>query len=130
MTKQELLRYRALAVELEQMRETIERLDQSISGVRASVLTGMPKGGRRSGTAERVAKLVDLREMYAKKWEALLDEMRRIEAAVEMLSDPVERALVRYKYIDGKTWDEVCEAIHYELRQTHRIHTRALKNLA
>lgn len=130
MTKQELLKYRKLAVELGQMKDTIDRLDQSITGVRAAALTGMPKGGQPQDLGDRVAKLLDLRKLYGKKWDALCEQMRRIEAAVDMLEDPMDRALVRYKYIDGLTWDEVCEAIHYELRQVHRIHRRALERLS
>lgn len=130
MTKQELKRYRRLEIELEQLESTIRRLEDSVTGVRAAVITDMPKGGPPVEMADRVAKLLDLKEVYGRKWDALIDERTRIESAIDTLNDPIERALMRYKYIDGLTWEEVCVAIHYEWRQVHRIHAKALMRLS
>lgn len=130
MTKQELKRYRRLEIELEQLESTIRRLEDSMTGVRAAVITDMPKGGPPVEMADRVAKLLDLKEVYGRKWDALIDERTRIESAIDTLDDPIERALMRYKYIDGLTWEEVCVAIHYEWRQVHRIHAKALMRLS
>jgi hypothetical protein len=42
---------------------------------------------------------------------------------------PVERELMRLRYIDGAEWLDVAETIHYEWSQTHRIHARALAKI-
>lgn len=129
MTKQELKRYRRMEIELEQLESTIRRLEDSVTGVRAAVITDMPKGGPPVEMADRVAKLLDLKEVYGRKWDALIDERTRIESAIDTLNDPIERALMRYKYIDGLTWEEVCVKIGYEWAQTHRLHGRILAKM-
>ena len=44
--------------------------------------------------------------------------------------EPTERKLARFRYIDGLTWEEVCDVMAYSWRQTHRIHGRMLDKLA
>jgi hypothetical protein len=36
---------------------------------------------------------------------------------------------MRHRYIDGKSWEEVCVAISYSWRQTHNLHDQALNKL-
>ena len=52
----------------------------------------------------------------------------KIEKALETLT-PIERELMRLRYIDGADWTEVAATIHYEWSQTHRIHARALAKI-
>ena len=72
---------------------------------------------------------VELQEIYNQQWDALIDERVRIETAIAKLSDPVECAILGYKYIDGLTWEQLCVKINYSWRQIHRIHASALKNI-
>jgi hypothetical protein len=37
--------------------------------------------------------------------------------------------LIRLYYIDGLTWEKVCVDINYSWRQTHRLHSEALKKI-
>lgn len=69
-----------------------------------------------------------LRECYARKLEELVAAQLSIERAIETL-EPVERELVRLRYIDGLDWHVVANRIHYGWSQTHRIHARALEKL-
>lgn len=70
----------------------------------------------------------ELRRLYATKRERLSGKLKRIEEAIDGL-EPVERHLMRLRYIDGLEWWQVAAAIHYSVQQTHRIHARALIKL-
>lgn len=69
-----------------------------------------------------------LREFYAAKLEELTQAQLCIEHAIETL-DPVERDLIRLRYIDGLPWHRVAAAINYSEQQTYRIHGEALQKL-
>ena len=69
-----------------------------------------------------------LRECYTKKLEELVAAQLEIERAIETL-DPIERELMRLRYIDGLSWYKIMTRINYSEQQTHRIHARALIKL-
>lgn len=74
------------------------------------------------------AVLDPLRVLYEQKLQELTEAQIAIEQAIAQLS-PVERQLIRLRYLDGLEWHRVCSRIHYEWRQTHRIHANALEKL-
>ncbi|MBO5917248.1 MAG: sigma-70 family RNA polymerase sigma factor, partial [Oscillospiraceae bacterium] len=51
-----------------------------------------------------------------------------IEDRIEAL-EPRARKLMRHRYIEGLSWEEVCVAMCYSWRQTHNIHGAALDAL-
>ena len=71
----------------------------------------------------------DLAALYREKRQALADQLRTIEAALETLG-PTERTLMRLRYIEGLPWQAVSMRIHYSWKQTHVIHKNALRKLA
>ena len=108
MTKDQLLAYRPMRKEAQDIERRLRHLERQ------------PEPDR--------AVLEPLRSLYLKKLAELVDAQVRIEAALNQLST-VERSLIRYRYLDGLEWHQVCNRIHYEWRQTHRIHARALRKL-
>lgn len=69
-----------------------------------------------------------LQNLYRQKLKSLVESQIRIERASETLN-PIERELMRLRYIDGADWTEVAATIHYEWTQTHRIHAKALAKI-
>lgn len=69
-----------------------------------------------------------LAALYDQKREELAGQLQRIENALETLG-PTERNLMRLRYIEGLSWQAVCQRIHYSWQQTHRIHKNALLKL-
>lgn len=56
----------------------------------------------------------------------LQDEARRL---INSLDDNLYVALLTHRYINGRSWSYVAEAIGYSLQHTFRIHGRALYEL-
>lgn len=125
--KHRLGEYRAIKAEQLQIARHIDELDGAPSGVK---LDGLPRG---SGTGDPtwaiVVKRLELQEEYREKMSELLEAQRRIETMIEGL-EPVERNLLRHRYIEGLSWEGVCVEMHYSWRQTHYIHARALDRMA
>ena len=71
---------------------------------------------------------IELEKMINKELCESYKAMRRIESMISELPER-EKLLLRLKYIDGLTWEEVCVKMNYSWRQTHRIHSEALKAL-
>ena len=71
--------------------------------------------------------------------QAAQDEMEAIEAEISALRDPLERTVLRLRYIDGEycrymKWKDVATNVYGDneekyLTAVHRIHERALQNL-
>lgn len=69
-----------------------------------------------------------------------LAQIEEIEAVISALDNPMERLVLRYKYLDAtttesKTWREVAEKIYgndseAKVRATQRINIRALEHLS
>ena len=110
--------YRDQAAELAQLRELIGGLQDS-------------KGDPRPG--HYIAPGYDRRERlearYHAKAEELAAELLSVEELLEGLP-PRERVVLRCYYVQGLTWEQACEAVHYSWRQIHRIHSGALIRLA
>lgn len=70
-----------------------------------------------------------LLERYGEISEAQAAELLAIENAIETLDDPTSRTLLRCHYIEGMTWDEVSDYMHYSRRQILYLRAKALDQL-
>ena len=108
MTKEQLRNYQTIKNEHRQIEQRLRNLERQPESDQAT--------------------LQPLRECYSKKLEELVAAQLEIERAITVLA-PVERELVRMRYIDGLSWYKIQTSINYSEKQTHRIHARALIKL-
>ena len=71
---------------------------------------------------------IELQKQYQSKLEELAEQQLSIEKAINTL-DPTDRLLLRYRYLDGLKWEEICVKMSYGWTQIHHIHGEALKKL-
>ena len=128
--KRRLYRYLDLKRERDQIAEELKTAEDTATSPSSPNLDGMPRASRYGDTmVGRVSEIINLRELYERKRNEISEAMLAIENAIEGL-EPVERTLLRYRYIYGMTWEQVSVAMNYSWRQTHKIHARALDKLA
>ena len=65
---------------------------------------------------EKVAYLVRLKE--------------EINTAIDMLENRDEQLVLRYRYLDDCTWEEISRMLNVSLRTVYRIHGSALQNFS
>lgn len=130
MNKEELKKYISLKMEAETLKKQIDELEEDAKSLSSVVIDGMPKGSLKSDSVGRlILRIERKREEYFKKFDEVLCSLHKIEKAIETLDNPTERALIRKRYLEGKRWEDICEDLHYEWAQVHRIHARILKRL-
>lgn len=131
MNKSQLKNYINLRKEVNQIEERLKEYEIKRGSVKSQIITGLPSahGSGQNLSEMAVLSFVDLEREYIQKLTKLNTEIKQIEKAITALDDSAERQLMRVRYIDGKTWEEVYASIGYSRSQTHRIHTRALKKL-
>lgn len=130
MTKERLRDYKKIKLEHAQLAEKVEEIETALYSPKIPRLTGVPSSGSPTGSAmEALAdKHTEVLQHYRTKRDELAAEMLEIERAIETL-DATARMLLRYRYIDGLTWEEVAERAHFSLRQVHNVHSQALQRL-
>ena len=89
-----------------------------------------PGGGESGSPIERPMDKVDeLERKITQAIDELADIRMEIEAVLGQLEDDTLRKLMEYRYIDGLTWEQVEEKMHYSWRHTCRLHGEALAKI-
>ena len=132
MTKEQLRQYAAIKAERKQLEALLEEIESPLYSAKIQQLTGMPHAPSSTGSGSAQERLADrtmeLRALYTEKIAELRAQQLAIEAAMDGLPSKM-RQLLRYRYIEGLTWEEVCVRMSYGWRQTHRLHSEALEQL-
>lgn len=123
----ELKKYRLLRIERRQIEEQIHLLLYQLERPKLSIYTF----NRNDIVA--VAKyqngLVTAAEKYSKTLENITKQMKKTENIIACLENPLERAVIRARYIQDKSWNDISTQIGYEWAQVHRIQKNALIKL-
>jgi len=70
-----------------------------------------------------------LNEEINREVEALVRTRGEIVHAIADVWDPACRRVLECRYLDGCSWQETADQMHYSLMQTQRIHKRALEEV-
>ena len=127
LNKQDLEQYQYLLMEIAQIEEEKQRIAGGMLG--AARLDGMPRGsGVGDPAGQAAARLVDLAQLMADKLNQAVGLRLEIERVIAAL--PVEdRVLMRARYVEGKTWEQVAAELHYTYPWVWRLHGRILAKL-
>lgn len=110
-----LSQYRALKAELSSIREQIDglRLTYGMSSVRYDGTgTGNSTPSTSSPTEDVIIKLDTLERKYIKLIRKNLKSLEDIERWLDSLEDPEIKALCRYRYVIGYTWEETAFKVY------------------
>ena len=134
MTKNDLKNYRALVREARQLRSLLAELEAAKYSVPGGDFSGAPREASAPGSAieRRVIRYQDAIELYREKIAETTALVIAIEEALSSLDSPLERLVLRLRYIEGRGWSNVCAELaslgHCE-RQVYYIHGAALKKI-
>lgn len=129
MTKHELQQYRWIQKNINRLEERLLELETEATRI-TTQLTKEPKGTSSTDKLSTlVAQIVDTRNEISRQLREAYGRQIKIEAAVKRLPER-EKYLIRARYIELKTWEQIAVDMNYSWKHTHRIHSRALKMLA
>ena len=130
MVKQDLQSYISIKRELNQINERIQELEHAKYNISSPTWSDMPTGGH--GDHDKIGTMLirieEQSDMYWGKYNELLEIQNEIEKAIEKL-EPIEREVIRYKYFEGKTFDDIADIINYSFTTVRRIHKRSVEKL-
>lgn len=128
--KYRLQNYSRLVQEIDQLSDQVFSLRQNMYSLKSSSdMSIIPaSSGNHDKIGDIVAKMADLENQYLHKIDKLVEEKVKLERLIEVL-EPVERLLIRTKYIECKTFEEVAVLIGYTWRHTIRLHGKILNKL-
>lgn len=127
--KEFLSRYLEILAEEKDIREEIAYWESKAQKVTAS-WSAVPSGGKGSDKVQTGAiKVAELRESLMDKINQLAAVRIEIERAIGTVQDDTQRRLLRRKYINGLTLEQIAVEMHYSYVHTCRIHGYALSNI-
>ena len=92
-------------------------------------LSDMPKGGGADKIQNAVCRIADIEQKINREIDRQIDLRERIEAAICAIPDGRLRDLMRYRYIDGMTWEQIAVEMHYSYVHICRMHGQALAQI-
>ena len=133
MQKTDFTKYRALAREVLQLREQLITLEASLFAPKVQQYKHTPPAqGKVCDMSDAVVRHLELEALYRDRLAAKLEQQMAIERALDSLDDPVERMIMRYRYIEGYSWGTIIAELGYlgySERQVYRLHGFALLKL-
>ena len=116
MTIKELEQYQKNKAEALQLQDIIKSLENSLSS-NSIVITDGNRKSKISITEKLAFKLIELNKKLEKKLNLILIEQRKIENYLDTIEVIDIRLIIRKKFIENKTWEEVGRELH-EYRTT------------
>ncbi len=119
--KKQLENYRIEIKELKRFEKEYEGL------IKLNGIIGDGKGQ----VADAVRKdISDEKVRLCRRVSKLIKDKRNIEKKIDSLENGTHALLLKYRYIDGHSWEEITELLDYSWRSVHYIHNKALNDIA
>lgn len=94
-------------------------------------ISDMPKAnGGDNRLASAVEKIMEIEDSINVDIDRLKMVQDEIEEVILSIEDPVLQLVLRYRYINGKKWEQIALDMGYNYRWTLRLHGKALNKLA
>ncbi len=114
MTIKELSKYHDIKVEVDDLQRRIYELETTIVKASKYSDTKIDKSITNTSPTEELAiKLNKLRKTYVGKQLTLTNELEKIEEYLNTINDSEIRTIMRKRFIDLLTWEEVANVMHY-----------------
>lgn len=130
MTKKELLAYKPIKKELNDLEKRIEELRKNARSPKGIYYDSEPRGrGEPISSQQRyIEQLEELSDLYEERKAKLVKTQIAIERAISSLPSEL-RLLMQYRYIDGLKWGQVNDMMYISETQSKKLHRKALEIL-
>lgn len=131
MLKENLIEYRALRQEVRQQRQKLESMESYMYSPRGQRFTSTPGAthGKGHSMDDVVAAHVELVDMIKANEAELTCKLVKLEKAVEGLGSSIERQVIRLRYFDALSWQQISKTLGYSEPRLYEIQRSALRHL-
>lgn len=124
-----LSQYQYLNKEIDRKIQTLEFWKNKILNI-TGTLSDMPKSNKRSDTiATGIATINDIEKEINKEIDELIELRKEIEQKINAVDDPKLRELLKCRYLDCKSWEEIAYKNNITWRHVYRLHEKALDEI-
>ena len=78
--------------------------------------------------SDYASKLDELEQMLINKYSQCMGIEVDIYKRIDLMENQNERELLRFRYIDNMTWDQIASRMGFDVRHIYRIHGCALQH--
>lgn len=130
--KEKLHRYRDAAEQLDVARRNLEAAENVLTGISIDYSTERVTASTTSfdRIGDHVDQLAELRQIFAEKKQAAAALILEAVTLVNLCTTAIGYDILSRRYIQGETWDEITEAMHYSFAHVYRIHAEAIDEIA
>lgn len=127
--KEYLKSYKHLCDKLKSLEEQLQSLREVEQSAKIQQLTDMPKSHKQTDLSDIMVQIEVLFTKIVQKRAECMKRKLEIESCIADIQYGIEADILRKRYIEFKTWEQICVEIEYSWMQTHRLHSKALNNL-
>lgn len=112
--------------------EELDELRIFSKSISTSNFSEMPTSGTRNTSptfTRAIDKIIDLENHINDEIVRLVDLKKEIRSVINEVIDGDEKLLLKYRYINFLTWEDICEKMNISIRTAHRIHASALAHV-
>lgn len=134
MNKERFMAYRDLRREVKQLSRLLSGMESRMFSPTGQRFTSTPhaSSGKTNTMEAMVIRHLELKETFDTKMLELAEELNVLEKAVQTLTDPTERAIIRYRYFEGEWpygWERICQLTNMSHATALRYHGAAMRKL-
>lgn len=112
---------------LKQTEKELNEVRADILTLRASSLSEHVSGSKNSDTADKYIRLESYMEKVNAEWDKLIDMRNAAKDLIGAMPDPMHRAVLYARYINGQRWEDIAMDMHYSWKGIFKLHGQALR---
>jgi hypothetical protein len=112
---------------LKQTEKELNEIRADILTLRASSLSEHVSGSKNSDTADKYIRLESYMEKVSAEWDKLIDMRNAAKDLIGAMPDPMHRAVLYARYINGQRWEDIAMDMHYSWKGIFKLHGQALQ---
>lgn len=112
---------------LKQTEKELNEIRADILTLRASSLSEHVSGSKNSDTADKYIRLESYMEKVNAEWDKLIDMRNAAKDLIGAMPDPMHRAVLYARYINGQRWEDIAMDMHYSWKGIFKLHGQAMQ---
>lgn len=112
---------------LKQTEKELNEIRADILTLRASSLSEHVSGSKNSDTADKYIRLESYMEKVNAEWDKLIDMRNAAKDLIGAMPDPMHRAVLYARYINGQRWEDIAMDMRYSWKGIFKLHGQALR---
>ena len=112
---------------LKQTEKELNEIRADILTLRASSLSEHVSGSKNSDTPDKYIRLESYKEKVNAQWDKLIDMRNAAKDLIGAMPDPMHRAVLYARYINGQRWEDIAMDMHYSWKGIFKLHGQALR---